>query len=65
MKERKAFDVRRVSIALYSFFIAANGFLFFKLSPYWLDKYSWRCEPMNSSNSKEALQVTRFFLQYQ
>jgi hypothetical protein len=25
--------------------------------PYWISKYNWRCEPLDTSNSADALQV--------
>jgi GNS1/SUR4 family len=59
MKDRKPFDVKFSATLLYSFYIMANGFLFFKTAPFWLFKYNWRCEPLDTSNSQEALLVDK------
>jgi hypothetical protein len=58
MKTRKTYNVRSVSILVYTFYTAAHAFMIFKLAPYWLTKYNWRCEPVDKSHSKDALEVT-------
>jgi GNS1/SUR4 family len=57
MQQRKTFDVSSCLFALYSFYAAANGYVLFKIAPYWLTKYNWHCEPLDTSHSHDALQV--------
>lgn len=59
MEQRKAYDVREFSIALYSFYAVTYVYLFIKVAPFWLANYSWRCEPLDTSTSLNALQVSR------
>jgi hypothetical protein len=58
MKTRKAFDVRLATIIYFSFNNFAHLYLALKGAPYWLSKYSWRCEPLDTSSSQEALDVS-------
>jgi GNS1/SUR4 family len=57
MKHRKPFKLRMFSIVLQSLLLSLNIFGFLKGWPYWTSKYSWRCEPLDTSNSADALQV--------
>jgi GNS1/SUR4 family len=59
MEERKAYDVRKFSIALYSFYAVTYAYLFLKVAPFWLTNYNWRCEPLDTSSSSDALQVSK------
>jgi hypothetical protein len=58
MKTRKAFDVRLATIIYYSVSVFVHFYITIKGAPYWLSKYSWRCEPLDTSSSQEALEVS-------
>jgi GNS1/SUR4 family len=57
MRNRKSYDFSKIGIAANIYFIVGNGYIFFKVAPYWLNKYNWRCEPLDTSHSMDALQV--------
>jgi elongation of very long chain fatty acids protein 1 len=57
MAKQKAFNVRLASILLYTYLLAFSTYLVISFFSNWLTKYSWRCEPLDTSNSEEALQV--------
>jgi GNS1/SUR4 family len=59
MKNRRPFNINIASLIVCPFFIVTNGFLCFKTAPFWLFKYNWRCEPLDTSNSQEALLVDK------
>jgi GNS1/SUR4 family len=57
MTRRKRYDVKAFSIALYVFFPLSNWFVFLKLWPNWTSKYTFGCEPLDTSSSADALEV--------
>jgi GNS1/SUR4 family len=57
MRDRKPFDIRIASIA-YNFYLMSACMIFsYKLSYFWFFKYNLWCEPVDHSNSEEALEV--------
>lgn len=58
MEWRKAYDTRYVSLALNSYLFATACYFFYNsIVIGWFTKYSWRCEPLDTSDSAEALVV--------
>lgn len=56
MDKRKAFDTRFVSLALNFYLFLTACYFFFKCFN-WFKNYNWRCEPLDRSNSEEAVEV--------
>jgi GNS1/SUR4 family len=59
MEPRNPYRFRKLSIVLYSFYCFSNAFIFIKIWPYWITKYTLGCEVLDTSNSADALQVIR------
>lgn len=58
MESRKAFDMRFVSLALNLYLFSVSTFFFYKCCVLgWLTTYSWRCEPLDRSNSEIGKEV--------
>lgn len=58
MEARKAFETRFVSLALNTYLLGTACYFFYMCCKIgWFTKYSWRCEPIDRSNSEEALEV--------
>ncbi|XP_023242841.1 elongation of very long chain fatty acids protein AAEL008004-like [Centruroides sculpturatus] len=56
MKDRKPMDLRYVMIFYNFAMVIASTWLFVMLGLYgWFSKYSWKCEPVDYSNSSEAV----------
>jgi hypothetical protein len=62
MQTRKAFNTKPATLAFYLYLVIASGFFSYKFSLLWLFKYSWLCEPLDTSNSAEALEVKKLKL---
>ncbi|GLH08345.1 Elongation of very long chain fatty acids protein, partial [Gryllus bimaculatus] len=58
MRDRKPFKLKRTLIVYNALQIFANAYVFYMgMSQFWLATYSWRCEPIDYSNSSSALEV--------
>lgn len=61
MDQRKAFNTRWVSLSLnFYLFLTASYFFYKSVKIGWFTKYSWRCEPIDRSNSEEAIEVNNW-----
>jgi elongation of very long chain fatty acids protein 7 len=58
MRKREAFNIRCASIAYYAYMFVVSCYVFAGVLPYWIFKYNLRCEPLDRSNSEEALRVS-------
>jgi GNS1/SUR4 family len=63
MKNRKPFVMKVPFIMFGLFNVAANVFFVIYSAPYWFGKYNWRCEPLDTSNSQDALRVNDYLQQ--
>ncbi|XP_046477984.1 very long chain fatty acid elongase AAEL008004 [Neodiprion pinetum] len=60
MEHRKPYQLKNVLILYNLFQVILSIWLFCEgLDAAWLTKYSWKCEPVDFSNSPEALRVAR------
>lgn len=58
MESRKAFNTRFASLFLNIYLFSTACYVFYMCCKIgWFTKYSWRCEPLDTSNSEEALEV--------
>ncbi|GFV83428.1 elongation of very long chain fatty acids protein 1 [Trichonephila clavipes] len=58
MKNRNPFGLRKVMIFYNLFLVAVNAWITYNLLAYgWLNKYSWLCEPIDTSEDPIAMQV--------
>lgn len=58
MENRKPFNTRFISLGLNSYLLATAFYFFYMCCKIgWFTKYSWRCEPLDRSNSEDALEV--------
>ncbi|GFY70915.1 elongation of very long chain fatty acids protein 1 [Trichonephila inaurata madagascariensis] len=61
MKNRDPFGLRKVMIFYNLFLVAVNAWITYNLLAHgWLNKYSWLCEPIDTSDDPIAMQV--FFI---
>ncbi|KAK7868142.1 hypothetical protein R5R35_003018 [Gryllus longicercus] len=60
MRDRKPFELKTTLIVYNALQIIANIYIFYKFgSQFWFTTYSWRCEPIDTSNSPSALEMIR------
>lgn len=58
MDSRKAFNTRLLSLSLNIYLFCVSLYFLYKSSLLaWFDNYNWRCEPIDKSNSEQALEV--------
>lgn len=58
MKNRKPFELKHTLIVYNLFQVLVSSYLFYLgLTKAWLTKYSWKCEPVDFSETEEALEV--------
>ncbi|KAG7199833.1 hypothetical protein KM043_017665 [Ampulex compressa] len=60
MEHRKPYQLKNI-LLLYNFLqVCFSSWMFYEASDAaWLGKYSWKCEPVDYSNSPEALRIAR------
>ncbi|GLH08346.1 Elongation of very long chain fatty acids protein AAEL008004 [Gryllus bimaculatus] len=65
MRDRKPFKLKRTLIVYNALQIIANAYVFYMVgSQFWFSTYSWRCEPIDTSNSPSALEMIRLIYIY-
>lgn len=58
MDSRKAFNTRFLSLSLNIYLFCVSLYFLYKSSTLaWFNNYNWRCEPIDKSNSSQALEV--------
>lgn len=64
MKHRKPYELRGPIIAYNLFQVILSTLIFYKAARHgWLTTYSWRCEPLNRSNTGSPMQVISSLLE--
>lgn len=60
MRDRKALKINLLLQTFNVFLFTTSCFYFYKFGVLWFTKYNWRCEPLDKSYSREALEVEPF-----
>lgn len=60
MDSRKAYETRLMSLALNTYLFLSSCYFFYKSCVIgWFTTYNWWCQPIDRSNSPEAIEVRR------
>lgn len=65
MRDRKPYNIRYVSLVLNSYLFATACYFFYRSCRYgWFTRRNWFCEPLDRSNSEDAIEVIKKSLIY-
>lgn len=65
MKNRKPLDIRWLMVAYNLIMVGISSYLFYGLGVYgWFGKYDYRCQPVDYTNSKDAIGMASFAWYY-
>lgn len=65
MKDREPFDLRKLMIAYNFIMVYVSFVLFYKLGVHgWFGKYNYKCQPVDYSNSEDAVGAMKYAYLY-